>query len=384
MRFREIDEGTVKKWIASQVGKPVHDRFWSVLVDNGCVNDVLVAAGWSQEDFEEACMTLLKRYREYLLVADIGPGATAKGDKERKTVPPDRRLSALAEMIAIEAGRLPDVAAFREEHLGGKLLPFEGVAPWIRERAQGEAGTFDVEFPLPPGIKPPEYVPFETFPLWLRKLADHLEAQNLQVLGSARLKTLRFIDAQTDFVSAVPVDRQGVTGCLKNLAKTLVSRYPIWQEHEAVAFVLTGLVPPIPRASLKVSVSTYMPPTLTLTIDPRMSKVEVANLYSRHRKTIFAGQDKPMSDKHLKLAVFLQEHPEGTWNQRMSVWNDRYPLWEYARYQTFARDAAAAFLRVRGHKFNAQDWELRKQAMHDWVRFFTKERGNSSGEETRS
>ena len=57
----------------------------------------------------------------------------------QRRLPPDRRSEALAQIVAFRLDWLrPAVALFREEHLDGGRLAFEGVRDWVRQRAASE------------------------------------------------------------------------------------------------------------------------------------------------------------------------------------------------------------------------------------------------------
>ncbi|HHY35949.1 MAG TPA: hypothetical protein GX510_10060 [Firmicutes bacterium] len=353
--FRNEEE--LKNWVSVQIAGPIDERIWALCKEDGFIDEAL------NPEFRNV-KGLLKRYRDLEnLKADRRPT-----ERKPRQIPPDKRLATLSEIIAIEAARLPEVVRFREEVLSGQLIPFAEIPTWIEQKAKEDGGgTHWVEIPLPPGHELPDtmgHLP----PEWLRRLADTIEKHGLRIYGGWRLNTLSYPGPPGEnWVRAIPVRHDGVLGRLKRIAGQLCRRYPAWEEARAVAFVLSGAVPLIPKARLQFDHHSHMPPTITITVDPRLSKEEVAKLYARHRRELFEGQDKPMSEKHLKLAVFLAQNPSGTWVERMSNWNACYPQWSYTNYRTFCRDALAAYERVRGNKFDAQEWEPQAKAMLRWA-----------------
>jgi len=363
MKLTFKDEAELKKWVAAKIGRPVDDRIWDLIVEDGYVGQAL-----NPDPMWRDVEGLLKRYRKLENLIEGYRKPAAREPREVR-LPPDRRLIALSEILAAEASRLPEVLRFRQEVLGGQLIPLEQVPSWIEQKAKEDGrGTHRVEIPLPPGYELPDTMDVLP-PEWLRGLADTIEKHGLRIYCGFRLDTLSYPGPPGEaWARAIPVRHDGVLGRLKTIARQLCRRYPAWQEAQAVAFVLSGVIPVIPKGRLRYNFHMHMPATITMTLDPRLSKDEVASLYARHRRKLFEGQDKPMSEKHLKLAVFLAENPSGTWAERMSKWNACYPQWTYENYRTFCRDALAAYGRVRGHKFDAQEWELQAESMRRWAR----------------
>lgn len=376
LAFRNEEE--LRAWVETRLGGPVDDRIWRLLVKDRYVDEAL------NPEFRNV-RGLLERYRE--LEALKGHREPAVREPREVRLPPDKRLIALSEILAAEASRLPEVLRFRQEVLGGQLIPREQVPSWIEQKAEEDGGgTHRVEIPLPPGHELPDPMG-KLSPEWLRRLADTIEKHGLRIYCGFRPDTLSYPGLPgEDWARRVPVRHDGVLGRLKRIAGQLCKRYPPWQEAQAVAFVLSGAIPLVPIGRVTYHLSSHMPARMTMMVDPRLSKEEVADLYARHRRKLFQGQDKPMTEKHLRLAVFLAENPTSTWAERMLKWNASYPQWGYKNYRTFCRDALAAYERVRGHKFDAQEWELQAESMHQWARVLndTKEKEGDTPANTTS
>jgi hypothetical protein len=54
-----------------------------------------------------------------------------------------------------------------------------------------------------------------------------------------------------------------------------------------------------------------------------------------------------MSEKHVRLAAFAQEHVGEPFAAQMALWNTLYPEWEYSHTTNFGRDCHQAIERVR-------------------------------------
>lgn len=246
----------------------------------------------------------------YLLTLPQIPARRARAISHE--VPPDRRLEALAEILAAEARQLPEVQAFRREVLGGRLLSEEEVPEWITRLIEEE------------GHKMREGKPWEY---------------------------LSYTVPKDEWRRVVPI-RKGVGKLwqLKTLCRKLCRRYPLWQEAQAVSFVLCDDIPLIPKARIQIQFSSHFPPRIILNLDPRLSPEEVARIYAHYRAEVRSGRDRPMSEKHLTLAVFVAENeePGSTWTSLMKKWNEEHPEWAYQNRHLFARDARAALRRVTG------------------------------------
>ena len=250
----------------------------------------------------------------------------------------------LLKILAAEASQLPEVQHFRETCLGGKLLAPEDVPGWI-EQHKGEGGhRVTVEAPFMPDD------PFD----WFTALSAIPAEERKKRLIKWEIDTLEYPKPKETWVHQVPVPKDGPLRHLKQVAARLTRRYPWWQEAQAVAFVLAGLFPLLPKARATLHYYSHTPPRITLELDPRLSSQEAAALYAKVRSQVFRGKDRPMTEKHLRLAVFLAEEEAAAWPELMRRWNRKHPEWQYPDHWWFYRDATAAFKRVTGRKWTPQ------------------------------
>ena len=93
---------------------------------------------------------------------------------------------------------------------------------------------------------------------------------------------------------------------------------------------------------------------MTLVVDPFVPPQEVLATYSRLRQRLLPGRYRPLSDKHLKLALFAAEHKKKgvTWGAVMALWNEEHPKEPYTQETVFARDCTVARRRLLAPRLN--------------------------------
>jgi len=346
-----MDETELRKLAAKALGiasTAISARIWNALVKKRLVQMVLDA------DDVDVDIELENLVAEYQFLSDFTRGAfnepTERAGEDTSFEEGDRRLSALASIIAVEAERFEAVREFRRTHLeSGLLLPTE-IEAWIEELT---------------GV--------EGFPS---------EGDRLHYFSKHRVISVR-------------VQHGGVLDALRRASRQLQTIYD-WTPSQAVLFVLSGTDVGIPKA--RVSVRRVRPFTalsrITMEVDPRTSPREVQRLYSSARRDLRNGGDKDISAKHAALAVFAAEQclpsseppavavrsvrpqdaltgakagirimldmssdaspnaiPAPNWAYRLEIWNRDYPDWAYDNancVNDFARDVRAAWERVTG------------------------------------
>ncbi len=93
---------------------------------------------------------------------------------------------------------------------------------------------------------------------------------------------------------------------------------------------------------------------MTLVIDPVVSPQDVFDSYAKLRERMVEGTARPLTEKHLRLALFAAERrPPAKWAPVMEAWNDKYPDWRYEKETLFARDATAAQNRILRPRLDA-------------------------------
>jgi hypothetical protein len=265
--------------------------------------------------------------------------------------PPDERLKYLSEILALDAAKELSVINFRHDVLNNQLLAPDKVKAWIEDIANKEQsnnpsiGRMELTIQRPPGIKlrPTNRGLIPEPPLVIDKAG---------MITGASWELLYYSVPGDKWQYSVFVPWGGILEKLKGISEDLHKQYT-WQKAQATNFVLTGA---IPLLSLCYSTLSFSSPyfalsTITMKVSPHLSPKEVARIYARARNSLikFYGHERnrPMSKKHLELAVFYHTHQGMKGAEMMSAWNKEHP--EYKRYDQvthFARDAKHAHDRL--------------------------------------
>lgn len=303
-----------------------------------------------KDEWEEILEAIAKRYRKYARFANRKRARRERSEAPRDEVvisTTDARLDALAEILALDAGRLLEVRAVRDDLLGGELLKPQDVPAWI----------------------------------------DDVDAREGEGSEGAILRDTRPAGQGPGRLLVRPggeLDRLGV------LVDSLASAYG-WEEPDAVNFVLAGTTPSLTRASVTIR---YRSPYAALSrividTDSRTPPREITRLYSQARLKLRKGADRQITDRHLALAVFVAKEMgkfapggvsisyvrpvraatgsgariqgaifdvppdavEPSWRELLTMWNRQYPKWAYATrspVEHFGNDARIAWTRVTG------------------------------------
>lgn len=330
--------------LAAVLGHEVDPRVWGQLRKRNNVAQALedlrlvdLGALGEAEVFDD----LLAAYRD---LADFGAAFATQGRavRPRREIPPDRRADALGRIVALDAARWPGVARFRAEILGDKLLAPEKVPAWIAARARKEGE-----------------------PTRLVTVAD--DDRGGEPRRIERL-TIGYPDAAAGGTVRTFIAEGGSLGRLQRLAVDL-SRLFGWAEPDAVAFVLSGLAPPVPLAEAVGVRSRLNYPTLsavTLTVSARLSPDQVGRLYAAVRRDLLGvGRDRgPGESWKAELSVFTAEHNDGrrTWRALSDEWNRLHPEHAYRDWRAFQRDARRSFEQVTGRRL---EWRGRKTTQEE-------------------
>ena len=57
---------------------------------------------------------------------------------------------------------------------------------------------------------------------------------------------------------------------------------------------------------------------------------------------------RPLSGKHIQLALFSASQRDKKTKQQWSAWNKKYPQWKYSALSNFSRDSEVAKRRLTG------------------------------------
>jgi hypothetical protein len=166
------------------------------------------------------------------------------------------------------------------------------------------------------------------------------------------------------YPKSVVIRGDGQLAELKWLAEQLMDAVPCWlEEHQVVAFILSGWSPRFPRIIGRLRLSKSSGPgrffgpasRIELNIDPRMTPAAVARFYNESRRQLVVGRDRTMNDKQLALALFADEHggQDIAWKKLRELWNEIHFEWAYAptddpSARRFGLDCRSAWSRLTG------------------------------------
>ncbi|MER3401404.1 MAG: hypothetical protein C4313_09855 [Thermoflexus sp.] len=346
-----IHQDALRRKVAGVLGRPIPEGYWRYLVRRGYLEDYTLTGDLN---------VLVKELRA-LFAADQENRAAAASRDETKEIPPDERLLYLSEILAVEAARLPEVVRFREKYLGGRLLAFKDVEAWIHQTKQADGpGSRWYTIALRADHTLKHNGPFPRLRDLLQTLSALPDSELDRFISEVSTEFLNYAVPDDNWQRTIPIQHDGVLYHLKQVARLLERTYG-WQESQAVVFTLTGVIPLIPKARIRTPLVYFRPhDRIKLELDPRLSADEVRDLYAKARNKVFKGRDRPMSKKHLELALFLVQNPNHTWREMAALWNEKHPEWAYTVWQNFSRDARAAYRRLTGRKWVHQGARTQK------------------------
>src|SRR5439155_21293736 len=235
----------------------------------------------------------------------------------------------------------PDVERFRLEELRSRLLEPEDVERWVQRQARRDGEPTNlITAALPAGttvergaIKPPL-----SKPTWSRTQSAN---------------RLRYAVPDKRWPRSIAVAAGGKLDRLRVLSVDLAAIFR-WTQAQATTFVLTDGIPWVDdlRVTTELAIHPRAPGSVTarihLTVDPAMGPAELAAHYAEARRAIVPGRYRPLSEKHLQLAVFAVTTQEEGWAEMMRAWNREHAR-KHGRYDnlaTFKRDVRQAQRRI--------------------------------------
>jgi RNA polymerase sigma factor (sigma-70 family) len=378
---REFDDvlGRFAEWL-TQGGLPgeVNRRVWGHLCR--AERELLVAVRQNEGG------ALAKLEQKYLqLCADFIPDERRHRSDELR-LGPDARSAALAGLVAhaVEAGSLPErawyaklaeqgirpqsgpgfvaVRQFRERALPGGLIAEAQVAAWIEAQLarEGEPAAAYLKVPLREDelfvLAEPDGDTREAYASLLRGLAQRLAAEPAGELPGAQPEPrLRLCYAAPDGeLRLAQIRADGQLAALKAVATSLTAHFDLWSEDEAVAYVLSGYVPPLDKLRARTRRGLFRAASrITYDVDPRTSPAALAEFHTRLRKRWVEGRDRLLADKALAMAGYVECHwrPDVSWEELQRHWNEEHPAGELhseVSVNQFATECRDAWERLTG------------------------------------
>lgn len=357
----------IRRKLEAEFKRPIPERMWQYLLALGVIEDYLACP--DSDTWQNVKWHCREQFA--LIKSARVPRRQQAGRGKRLEV----RLTgfgALDRVVAAEASRLPEVCWFREQFLGGRLIPREEIPKWLTEQglSQGAPTRFvTVTFALPDDFK----LPRRNARKQLHALANL--PQTAFTVEPPYQETITYWDPQQG-QGTIPIRYRSSLWYLRRVIDRVQEEYPIWSmpnagvsESGVIAFILSGVPPCLATAEIAEDPTKRYPPMIRMfcpvgtrrrLVDIALSTVfQVAAQLARRGcpqdATALGGAKHPrsreMTEKKLRLAVYLAEHFETPWPQLMASWNAEHPKWAYANWRTFARDAKAAWCRVTGRKW---------------------------------
>ncbi len=346
----EKDEARIRVLMEKELSQPLSDEDFGFLLLEGQVARIRAVLG--QRGKQSAAVRAAARTIRNLWAAQ-GEPVVGKTEVAGQMAPEEgRRRYALSRLLALEAEDDDAVLAFRSKHLGsypGHKVPWEEIGDYIQTTAREEgAPTEFILLALPTGAR---HTPTQEG----LRVEDDTPLSGAQIENRVESRMLSYGLPGAKWVQHVGVRVGGVLDELWHLTDRLVKRYG-WKEDQAAVFILSGVTPYLPGIRLETDYREDCPAAsrITLIVDPFVPPQEVLGTYSRVRQQILKGRYRPLSEKHLRLAVFAAEQKRKgvTWAAVMEEWNQAHPGETYTQETVFARDATAARKRLLTPRLN--------------------------------
>ncbi len=271
-----------------------------------------------------------------------------------------------------------EVQEFRERFLGGQLIAAEQIPGWVAAQLAHE-GAPAVAY-VRVALQEEDVPPFAELPLsrsaqaygeWLAQKAERVRRDPASELPAGHADSPRALcyGAPGGRSEIVRIRSDGVLAELKAVADNLRAHFDGWLEEEAVAFILSGAIPPLDKLRAQTRRGLYAAASrILLDVDPRTSAKEVAAFYNRLRLRWVKGRDRPMSAKHLALAVFTDANwgRGASWPELYGRWNAAHPegdeLHTEVPVRQFAVECRDAWERVTGEPWPGSDKAAKRLA----------------------
>jgi hypothetical protein len=307
-----MDRRLIRKQVEEALGRSVRDGVWRH-IDKRVLPDLTE----SQTLIED----LIHEVEQAEALADeIQPRRRPANPPRFVGRPPRGYADAVSVLVAAIAAQDDDVVAFRRRVLRGRLLDWDRVGDWIKQRPG-------------PRAKP-------------------------QARPGARKTYVQYSLPGIGNVLNWPAPPGSELETLAQIADRLHRNFA-WDRSQATVFILTGVTPYM--APIRTTIDPLDPwlgaaQRIILTIDPATPEAAVIQAYREARDAIAPGQRfRSMNDKRAALAVFAfgDERQDQTWQARMAAWNrqakklaPRGEDWTYTVDTIFARDATQARRRL--------------------------------------
>ncbi len=338
--------------LAGRLGREPDSDTWTLLVDDGDVQDVLHEFGYDSRTGESRLMRLEDKYRR--LERYRANGRAPRSEPQAPSA--DARDVALAAILAVEASRNPGVRDFRTLALAGRVLSDPEALEWLvsQARRDGEATVWASVALTPADACLREGPLLQRIEDVVRRARE--EAPSWAVRFEAEILEIRIGDQ----IQHLPIRTcsSSVLATLRDLAQELAARYG-WAVTDSARFVLTGTAP-VPSVLVRTLPQRDFPPlgTIVLEVAPRTRPADVARIFAEQRRVVLGGgRERSIGGNRARLALFAVEHDARLrgWQQVMDDWNELHPDDRYTDVRQFSRDSRAGYEAVTGARWRERN-----------------------------
>ncbi len=257
-----------------------------------------------------------------------------RGDEqktEQEDVSEERML--LSALAGAAASKLKWVQLFRKSFLPEGLLKLQDIEGWIQMHVLGEGPIAELlTIALPAShqiIVDPQNGYVVDPPLEMRKIGNiERERQWLELTWSIPLSG----GDVSLCIKRIPLG--GVLEQLYNLSRDLAAELQ-WRDEDATTFVLTGLLPLLPRIRVKRIRSSLreVPTYITILVDPDTSPQDLSEFYQGWRNRLgYTRSRRPLGARNRALVWFVLLHPDMSWDDRAALWRKSEDTKNYAAF----------------------------------------------------
>lgn len=363
-----------ERWLEENRGWSLEERGWGYLCDSE--RELLFAARAGET---LAFAKLEQKYANLRLHLGLEPRSHTA---QQEVIGPDRRAAALSEIIAhaVMCGTLGEqlwrveraaagmpvampvgfgaVAEFRRRFLADRLLEPDELVSWIEEQAGREGPPAPAYLRLP--LTEEDVLDLASLELvgspaahraWLTCAAERLGQGEPELPGHPEQPLALIYGVPGGRLEILRIRTDGVLAQLKGVVDTLLAHFDGWLFEDALAFVLAGVVPPLDKLRGRTRRGLYGAASrISLDCDLRITPAELADFYEQLRRRHLSGRDRPMGERGLALACFVETHwcPGASWGELRVRWNAAYPQYAIDSTNQFGTEARASWERLTG------------------------------------
>lgn len=324
----------VRRALRKELGTEPREEIWDEILERHYIDEAIN---------DDNIISVLDFYRQQNERYSLSSGKRFL--KTHHEEQPDEKMKYIYQIMIWDAAHEPEVIKFRKEVLKDDIIPANEAQNWINRQIT-EARSKDKQVELgKTNISRPEI---------LLVNQDLSETRTRGWQEESEFRGLGWVDK--DGFNYCNPSEGGILFKLLDASLLLEAKYT-WDRNHATLFVLSGVNPPPPSLAYgNVDLNKSYPALDAIAVDLPiyLSPREMGEICARIKKALFPSnkrRNRPMTEKHLKLAVFYHTNRDLKLLEMMKKWNKEHP--EYKKYESvtfFGRDAKSAYERLVGLK----------------------------------